>query len=431
MQLIKTIFNPLNWIIGTILKLIIRKIFFNKIENKDFNMLFSYTLELLPNETFMSIIKLLINMFKSKPSELFYFSIFNEAITHTIPSEKREIILNKIKYLFIFLVISNIIKRVILITKKIILLPFKLGVYSFIAFLFGIKMDYLLSFFDIFKFNLPSWTYNKLLDLHFSWLNWIKNTLKINSITTDTENPSSLPKFRIPSLSNNDELEVPKKEIKPDTYLYLTKKEWLIVTVSIIFILGAYLGFTGGIPFTKTFEFNSDNNNKPDNEPDNESSNTKGKGKAVTYLWNKETNKLEPQFYEEDLNNNENENLNNKDSENLKGIDFPIKDNNRTIWDTLKKPFSWFSSSNDPAIEEIARRDAEELRIFKEKQNEAEKEWRQKLDYERKVDEEIKKEQLEKKGSLGEIDRDDVRKDYKEEKKIQVQHTMILIQQEI
>lgn len=178
--------NPLNWIFGIIIKTLIRKLFFTKIENKDFNNLFSYTLELLSNETIMNTIKLLYNTFYSKPSELFKLTILRDAMLHTLPHDERMSITTNstqskfYNYLFIFLIFSNIIKRLLFIIKSIILLPFKLGVFGYIAFILGIKLDWLFSLFDIFKFNLPSWTYHKLVDLHISWMGWFKETFLIN-----------------------------------------------------------------------------------------------------------------------------------------------------------------------------------------------------------------------------------------------------------
>ena len=173
--------NPLTWMSGLLIKWTIRRLFFKNIENQDFNRLITFILDLLPNENFIDIIKLIFNSYKSKPSELNKFTIFRLAMLHSLPQEKRMEIAGqedkKIKYLFIFLLMGGIFKRSLFIIKMIILLPFKLGVYSFIAYLFGIKVDWLLSLFDIFKFNLPSWTYNKLLDLHLSWVSWIKKRL--------------------------------------------------------------------------------------------------------------------------------------------------------------------------------------------------------------------------------------------------------------
>src|SRR5258706_191968 len=97
----------------------------------------------------------MLDIFKSKSSEILNFRLFNEAVTHTIPQEQRLDILSRLKYLFLFLTLLNILKRSLFLVKNMILLPFKLGVYSFIFSLFGIRPDYLLSFFEIFKFNLP------------------------------------------------------------------------------------------------------------------------------------------------------------------------------------------------------------------------------------------------------------------------------------
>lgn len=159
--------------------------------------MFSYTLELLPNETFISIITLLINTFTSKPSDILNFRLLNEAVTHSIPQEQRQDILSRLKFLFIFLILGNVLKRSLFLVKTLILLPFKLGVYGYISSLFGFRPDYLLSFFDVFKFNLPSWTYQKLVELHLSWMSWFKNTLQISSINPDLNKPLTIPKIKI------------------------------------------------------------------------------------------------------------------------------------------------------------------------------------------------------------------------------------------
>jgi len=405
MQIINKFRNPINWIIGITIKLVIRKIFFSKIENKDFNKLFSYILELLPNETIINILKLLKNTFKSKPSDLFKTQILNEAMIHTLPLESRlEIIKTEnknIKYLFIFLILGNIFKRSIFLLKNIILMPFKLGVYSFIAYLFGIKVDWLLSFFDIFKFNLPSWTYSKLLDLHISWMSWIKEKLQINSITTELEKPISLPRIKRTSIPINQEnLEV-EVETQPNTYLYLTKTQWMYLGISIITILVAYLGFTGGIPFSKTLEWNSDN--RDDNDPSNDNSSGGLKGKRSL-----RTQDINPRGLDFPINENLNNNLNNE--QNTWQDSFTSL--TRSIIDKIKKPFNWFRS------ETIEDHHPEELSFWKKRQEEAERLWRERLAYweSKDVDSEVKTGQLEKKGSLGELDREEVRKEYKENK---------------
>jgi hypothetical protein len=64
---------------------------------------------------------------------------------HSLPLASRAEIAQqetkKIKYLFIILILGNVLKRWLFLTKTIIILPFQLGVYSFMAYLFGIKVD--------------------------------------------------------------------------------------------------------------------------------------------------------------------------------------------------------------------------------------------------------------------------------------------------
>lgn len=253
MQALKNFKNPLIWVLGLVIKTTIRKLFFKNIANDDFKKLFSYTLELLPSETFIGIVKLFINIFISKPSDILNLSLLNEAVTHSIPTEQRLDMLSRLRFLFLFLMLSNIFKRTLFIIKNLIILPFKLGVYGFIASLFGLRPDYLLSFFDVFKFNLPGWTYNKLVELHLSWMSWFKNTLQINSINTDLEKPLTIPKIKNPYLNVE-----PVIESKEETYLYLTKKQWFYLSITILTALGAYFGYTGGIPFKQAIEWNGD-----------------------------------------------------------------------------------------------------------------------------------------------------------------------------
>jgi hypothetical protein len=249
---------PIYWLTSEIAKWTFKKLFFKNISSSDFKRLFGYTLELLPNETFINVIKLLFSTFRSKPSELSKFRLLKEALTHSIPAEQRPEVYDKAKIFFITLILWNITKRSLLMFRYLILLPFKMGVYSFIAFLFGIRPDYFLSFFDIFRFNLPGWTYNKLLELHLSWMAWFKNILQIKSINSDSDAKLELPKL----FSNKETSTI---ESKPDTYFYLTKTQWLYFSVSVIAALGAYFGYTGGIPFWKVFEWESESENREAN----------------------------------------------------------------------------------------------------------------------------------------------------------------------
>lgn len=413
MQHIKRFLNPINLILSFLIKLILRKIFFNNIENKDFNNLFSYTLDLLPNETLINLLKLLLNIFRSKSSDLFKFSLIKEVINHSIPSDIRAGIAERAKIFFILILVSNILKRIIKLIKNLILLPFKLGVYSFIAYLFGIKVDWLLSFFDILKFNLPSWTYNKLLELYLSWILWFKNTLQIKSINTDLETNDSIPKI---FSSNKDKETTVVSDSKADTYLYLTKKEWLYVAVSSVFILAAYFGYTGGIPFSKTFDWSSGGDNRPDDDQNNNTGNeNRGDLKGKRTLRN---------IYA-----------------NPRGLDFPVNgsdsENNEphnTWQDTFTdwtsriinkiNPYNWFTKTDVPNIdnpniadqysyEQWKKREANDQRLWLEHLNKKENENNNESSG---LDKFIKAEQLKRHGQLSELERDDLRKEYLENK---------------
>lgn len=338
MKVLEILKNPVNWIIGLLLRRTIKRLFFNNITSKSFNLLIENCLEYLPNETFINIVNLLINTFRSKPSDLTKLNTIKHIMTQSVKMEERlDISVRedlRVKYLILFLMMGIILKKLMFIFKNIILLPFKLGVYSFICFLFGIKVDYILSFFDIFKFNLPSWTYNKLLELHLNWLGWFRSTFKISSIRTDLEIAPQLPK---PG-------KIVENEIKPDTYLYLTKEQWLYLSISAMIALGVYLGFTGGIPFSRSFEWTSDSNGNDsgDEEVSTHTIQTRTRGDGKTW--------------QDTL------------------TDWATK-----LTDTIKKPFKWFSGASDSEYvteaqiardrelnERLKREDEARLRRFEE-----------------------------------------------------------------
>lgn len=196
MNILKKLRHPIIWIFELIVKITIKKSFFKNIANNDFKNYLKYTIELLPHETFFAIFNLVLRMLKPKSSDLLSERLFKEAIIHTIPESQRGDSLSKFKALFILILVGNLLKRSMFFIKNLIILPFKLGVYSYIASLLGFRPDYFLSFCEIFKFNLPSWTYQKLVELHISWMSWLKNTLQINSISIDSNSKLELPKIK-------------------------------------------------------------------------------------------------------------------------------------------------------------------------------------------------------------------------------------------
>lgn len=421
MNILKKLRYPLIWISESIIKYLIRKLIFKNLAKNDFKNLLSYTLDLLPHETFINTIKLLINTFKAKPVELTNIKIIDEVMTHTIPIEQRTDVIKKAKYLFIFLILGNIFKRSLFLVKNIILLPFKLGVYSFLASLFGIRPDYFLSFFEIFKFNLPSWTYNKLLELHISWLSWWKNTLNVGSISTDFNDKLSLPK------PNTETISISKPD--PDTYLYLTKTQWFYLTISIAGLLAAYLGYTWGIPFTKSFDWES----KSDDGDDTDGGDIlidRGRERSKTWTesikestiniinklnpfsWGTVTTTIEPEKNILDLNDHE-KYLYFKEIEKRETAEY------QASLKRERKTSDWFRHIDNEPLE--ANKDTIDenkksswLSWFWKSHDEIQIERLEKLENIENID--IKKAQLERLGHLTDPERDELRKNYIESK---------------
>lgn len=82
MQILNFLRHPIIWISEQAIKLAIKTLFFNNIDNEGFKKLISNTLDLLPHETLINTIKLLFTTFQSKPQEMFNQNILKEVIIH-------------------------------------------------------------------------------------------------------------------------------------------------------------------------------------------------------------------------------------------------------------------------------------------------------------------------------------------------------------
>lgn len=71
--------------------------------------------------------------------------------------------------------------------------PFKLGIFSFFYSIFGFDVSWLLSWFDIFYFNIPKWVYIQYLTLYSNRIGWWKISVKIKNLNTES----------IPSVNNS------------------------------------------------------------------------------------------------------------------------------------------------------------------------------------------------------------------------------------
>ena len=66
--------------------------------------------------------------------------------------------------------------------KRLILWPFKLGIYTFLFSISGIDLSWFLSWFDSFPLNIPQWVYLQYLSLYNNWLSWWNNTVNVKSL---------------------------------------------------------------------------------------------------------------------------------------------------------------------------------------------------------------------------------------------------------
>ena len=146
------------------------------------------------------------------------------------------------------------------ILKKIILLPFKLGLFSFLYSIIGFDVSWFLNLFNFSYINIPYWIYFQYLNLYNSWLNWWFNTVNIKSI-------SSVPikeinKIKIKLSVTKDIIETEKPEINNSN--------------KIKYIVGGIL-IIGGICLALLyFDVFSSNNSRPGPNPGGNSSNNAG-----------------------------------------------------------------------------------------------------------------------------------------------------------
>jgi len=119
--------------------------------------------------------------------------------------------------------------------KKLILWPFKLGIYTFLYAISGIDFSWFLGWFDLFKINIPKWVYFQYLSLYNNWVVWWYNMGKIKSLSTE-----SIPSISIES-ENTELLENKDKINKKKIYVILG----VIILISIGVGLWYYFDFGG------------------------------------------------------------------------------------------------------------------------------------------------------------------------------------------
>lgn len=123
---------------------------------------------------------------------------------------------------------SFIVIRWFILFKRLILLPFKLGIYTFLYTISGLDVSWILSWFDIFNFNIPKWVFNQYLSLYNNWINWWNNTGNIKSLTVNKTN------YETPNLDESSDNKINKIKL------------FVIVTAVVLIGVGIWYYYSGG-----------------------------------------------------------------------------------------------------------------------------------------------------------------------------------------
>jgi len=105
---------------------------------------------------------------------------------------------NPKRFFWLGMTFTLIVYKWFILFKRLILWPFKLGIFTFIFSTLGIDVSWLFGWFNIFPFTIPQWVYIQYLSLYNNWLGWWNNTGQIKNLTS-----LSLPNSEVSNLENN------------------------------------------------------------------------------------------------------------------------------------------------------------------------------------------------------------------------------------
>lgn len=181
--------------------------FYSKIRKSDFrNILSNYNLQLRALSLW-EVFRFLNDLITDNLNERSWLN----TITLPFNVSFRVLFDNNYKKLFLFgYGFMIIIYRWFQIMKKLLLLPFKLGIFSFLYSILGIDITWFLNLFNIFPINIPYWVYFQYLTLYSNWLQWWYNTVDVKSI-------SSVPLKEVKKIKNKISVEKDHVELNvPD-----------------------------------------------------------------------------------------------------------------------------------------------------------------------------------------------------------------------
>lgn len=207
---------------------IIRYIFFtlfwyliyNKIKKSEFTDIFDNLNVQLRALSFVDTVKFLIDIVKDNLIQNTILNAialpFNLSISSLFDTKTKKWYL----FMFVFSIITN---RWLYFLKKIMLIPFKLGIFTFLYSIIGIDLTWVLTLFNFFTVNIPYWIYLQYLTLYNNWLGWWYNTVNIKSIKSVSSSENSVSENNV------------SEKVRPKS----SKNFWL--TLGLLTLFGALL----------------------------------------------------------------------------------------------------------------------------------------------------------------------------------------------
>lgn len=166
-------------IIKNLLISIIGQILFYSISKVDFRGLILNVTTLFNTMSIRELIRLYWDTILDKLNQnRNYRIIYNQTTNNTRALLDR----NNNKFILLSFIFSFIVYRWFILFKKILLWPFKLGIFSFFYSIFGIDVTWFLGWFDVFYINIPQWVYIQYLTLYNNWLDWWHSTVNIKKL---------------------------------------------------------------------------------------------------------------------------------------------------------------------------------------------------------------------------------------------------------
>jgi hypothetical protein len=169
------IIRAIRYIINTIFWQFI----FNQVNRVDFIALMNNFSALFLTLSARNVITFLKDLILNSLTNNFFFRLI--PITNTPGFQVRTLTDTPLKRVFWFgFIFTLLVYRWFILFKRLLLWPFKLGIFTFIFSTIGIDVSWLLGWFNFFPFTIPQLIYVQYLSLFNNWLGWWKGTVNTN-----------------------------------------------------------------------------------------------------------------------------------------------------------------------------------------------------------------------------------------------------------